>query len=135
METIKAIIDTDILIDLLRNQNQAVAFIADLEKEKAILATTTINIFELYHGAHKSQESERNLKAINELASRLSVLPLTNKAAKKAACIYAQLEHEGKSIGLKDTFIAAITLTLNASIATRNKAHFNKISDLKIISP
>lgn len=135
METIKTIIDTDILIDLLRNQQQTAAFIVELEKNNYILATTAINIFELHHGAHKSQESEKNLQAINTLVSRLSILALTSKAAQKAGHIYAQLEQQGQPIGLRDTFIAAIAITREYSVTTRNQAHFNRISGLKINTP
>jgi len=135
METIKTIIDTDILIDLLRNQQQTAAFIAELEKNNYILATTAINIFELHHGAHKSQESEKNLQAINTLVSRLSILALTSKAAEKAGHIYSQLEQQGQPIELRDTFIAAIAITREYSVTTRNQAHFNRISGLKINTP
>jgi tRNA(fMet)-specific endonuclease VapC len=135
METVKTIIDTDLLIDLLRNQQETVAFLARLEEKNYILATTAVNVFELHHGAHKSQESEKNLQAINVLVSRLSILPLTSKAAQKAGHIYALLERKGEPIGLRDTFIAAIALARECSIATRNQAHFNRISGLKIIRP
>ena len=135
METIKTVIDTDLLIDLLRNQTQAAAFIKELERKNIVLATTAINVFELHHGAHKSQESEKNLQAINVLISRLSILPLTAKAAKKAVHIYATLEQQGQPIGLRDTFIAAIALTRECSVATRNQQHFNRITGLSIITP
>ena len=135
METLKTVIDTDLLIDLLRNQKQATAFITKLEEKNYILATTAVNIFELYHGAHKSQESEKNLQAIHVLISRLSIFPFTSKAAQKAGHIYAQLERQGQPIGLRDTLIAAIALTRECSVATRNQAHFSRISDLEIITP
>jgi predicted nucleic acid-binding protein len=135
METVKTIIDTDILIDLLRNQKQTTAFIATLEEKNYVLATTAINVFELYHGAHKSKESEKNIQAINLLINRLSILPLTSKGAQKAGHIYAQLERDGQPIGLRDTFIAAIALTRGYIVTTRNQQHFNKISGLSIISP
>jgi tRNA(fMet)-specific endonuclease VapC len=135
METIKTVIDTDLLIDLLRNQRQAAAFIMELEHKNTVLATTAINIFELHYGAHKSQASEKNLQAINTLATRLSILPLTAKAAKKAGHIYATLEQQGHPIGLRDTFIAAIALTRDYSIATRNQQHFKRIPGLSIIAP
>ena len=135
METVKTVIDTDLLIDLLRNQKQATAFITKLEEKNYILATTAVNIFELHHGAHKSVESEKNLQAIHVLVSRLSILPFTSKAAQKAGHIYAQLERQGQPIGLRDTLIAAIALTRECSVATRNQAHFSRISDLEIITP
>jgi tRNA(fMet)-specific endonuclease VapC len=135
METVKTVIDTDLLIDLLRNQKQAAAFITELERKNTFLTTTAINVFELHHGAHKSQESEKNLQAINVLVSRLTILPLTAKAARKAGQIYAELEQQGQPIGLRDTFIAAIALTRDCSVTTRNRQHLNRISGLHIITP
>ncbi len=135
METLKTIIDTDLLIDLLRNKQQTADFIVKLEEKNYSLATTAINIFELHHGAHKSKESEKNLQATNRLVSRLSILPFTSKAAQKAGHIYAQLENQGQPIGLRDTLIASIAITRESSIATRNQAHFSRIADLKIITP
>lgn len=135
METVKTVIDTDLLIDLLRNQRQVAAFIKELEDKNTILATTTVNIFELHYGAHKSQSSGKNLEAINTLVTRLSILPLTAKDAKKAGHIYATLEQQGQPIGLRDTFIAAIALTRDYSITTRNQQHFNRIPGLSVIAP
>jgi tRNA(fMet)-specific endonuclease VapC len=135
METVRTIIDTDLLIDLLRNQKQAAAFIAGLEEKNYTLATTVLNVFELHHGAHKSQESEKNLQAINKLVNRLSILALTSKSVRMAGHIYAQLELEGQPIGLRDTFIAAIAITREYSVATRNQAHFSRITNLEIITP
>ena len=135
METLKTVIDTDLLIDLLRNQKQATAFITKLEEKNIILATTAVNIFELNYGAHKSQETEKNLQAIHVLISRLSILPFTSKAAQKAGHLYAQLERQGQPIGLRDTLIAAIALTRECSLATRNQLHFSRISDLEIVTP
>jgi predicted nucleic acid-binding protein len=135
METTKTIIDTDILIDLLRNKKEAVAFVAALEEKKIELATTVINAFELHYGAHKSRQPQKNLQATKKLLSRLDVLPLTSKSAQMAGHIYAQLETKDQTIGLRDTIIAAIALTREQSVATRNTEHFKKITDLKIISP
>jgi tRNA(fMet)-specific endonuclease VapC len=135
MDTAKTIIDTDILIDLLRNKKEAVAFVAALEEKKIELTTTVINAFELHYGAHKSRQPQKNLQATKKLLSRMDVLPLTPRSAQKAGHIYAQLEAKDQTIGLRDTIIGAIALTREQSVATRNTEHFKKINDLKIISP
>lgn len=132
METARTIIDTDLLIDLLRNEKEAVALVTQIEKKKNLLSTTTINAFELYYGAHKSKKHEQNLQATKKLLARLSVLPLTSMSAQKAVHIYAELEKEGQTIGLRDTFIAAIALTRGFNVATRNTEHFKKIKSLKV---
>src|SRR3990172_11100206 len=134
METSKAIIDTDILIDFLRSKKEAVALVSELEKKKFLLATTTVNAFELYYGAHKSRQPEKGLQSTKKLLNRLVLLPFTPKSAQKAGHIYAELEKAGQPIGLRDSFVAAIALTRGFAVATRNIQHFRKITDLRIIS-
>ena len=134
MEPHRIIIDTDVLIDFLRNKKDAVAFITQLEEKKTILSTTAVNVFELYYGAHKSKQSAQTLQATKKLLDRLVLFPLTPRSAQRAGFIYAELESEGQPIGLRDTFIAAIALTRKCSVATRNPGRFNKIKGLTVIA-
>ena len=134
METNRTIIDTDILIDFLRNRKEAVAFVTQIEEKKTLLHTTAINAFELYYGAHKSRQSVQTLQATKKLLDRLVLLPLTPRSAQRAGHIYAELELEGQPIGLRDTFIAAIALTRRCSVATRNTEHFKKVKGLTLIT-
>jgi tRNA(fMet)-specific endonuclease VapC len=134
MEPHRTIIDTDILIDFLRNKKDAVEFITQLEEKKTILSTTAVNAFELYYGAHKSKQSAQTLQATKKLLDRLVLFPLTPRSAQRAGFIYAELESEGQPIGLRDTFIAAIALTRKCSVATQNTGHFNKIKGLTVIT-
>ncbi len=134
METTKTIIDTDILIDLLRNKEEVVAFVAKLQDKNFLLSTTVINQFELHYGAHKSRNPEKNVQATKKLLNKLQILSLTPRSAQRAGHIFAELESKGQTIGLRDTLIGSIALTKEFSIATRNTEHFNKIADLKIVS-
>lgn len=133
METTKVIIDTDILIDVLRSKKEALTLVSELEMKKFLLATTTVNAFELYYGAHKSNQQEKGLKSTKTLLNRLVLLPFTSRSAQKAGHIYAELEKTGQSIGLRDSFVAAIALTRGFAVATGNTQHFRKIADLRII--
>jgi tRNA(fMet)-specific endonuclease VapC len=134
MESDRAIIDTDILIDFLRNRKESVVFVTQLEKKKTLLSTTAVNAFELYYGAHKSKQSTQTLQATKKLLDRLVLFPLTPRSAQRAGRIYAELELEGHPIGLRDTFIAAIALTRRCGVATQNTAHFKKIKGLTVIT-
>jgi len=133
METTRAVIDTDILIDLLRNVTKVIDSITRMERKGCLLATTTINAFELFHGAYKSKRREKNLAATKTLLKRLIILKMGLTSAQNAARIYAQLEKEGQAIGLRDIMIAAITQTKSYSLATRNIEHFQKIKGLNLI--
>lgn len=134
MEDTRTVIDTDILIDLLRNVKKVVGFLAEIEERGNLLSTTIINAFELYHGAHKSRESERNLLATRKLLNRLILLPLELRSAETAGRIYAELETKGQPIGLRDALIGAISLTKGYTILTRNVEHFQRITGLTVIT-
>ncbi|MEM1568729.1 MAG: type II toxin-antitoxin system VapC family toxin, partial [Thermofilaceae archaeon] len=88
----RVIVDTDVLVNVLRGAGKTVAFVARLEDEGFRLATTVINAFELYYGAYKSKKVQRNLAVVRELLSRMVVLKINERSAEKAGQIYAELE-------------------------------------------
>jgi len=133
MEITKVVIDSDILIDLLRNVKEAVDFASKMEEEGILLATTIVNAFELYHGAYKSRKREENLTATRKLLDRLVLLKMGLKSAEVAGRIYAELEAAGEPIGLRDAFIGAISLTRGYALATRNIEHLKKIQGLSLL--
>jgi predicted nucleic acid-binding protein len=133
METNRVVIDTDILIDLLRNATKVVDSISEMERKGYLLATTIINAFELFHGAYKSKRREKNLASAKTLLKRLIVLKMGLESAQSAGRIYAELETAGQPIGLRDAMIGAIALTKGCSLATRNVDHFRKIDGLNVI--
>ena len=135
MESSRVVIDTDILIDLLKDREQARTLIRNLEKKNHVFCTTVINVYELYYGLHKIRQREKRLQSTEKLLRSLPILPLTPRSAQKAGHVFAALEAQGQSIGLGDVFIAAITLTKGYGLVTRNVDHFRKIEGLSIISP
>jgi len=133
MEITRVVIDTDLLIDLLRNIRKAVNFISDMEKREFRLSTTVINAFELYHGAHKSKKRAKNLASTKKLLHRLIVLKVGLKSAENAGRIYAELEAKGQPIGLRDALIGAVALTRGYALVTRNIEHLKRIEGLTLI--
>ena len=124
----KICLDTDFLIDFLRNKKYAVEFVKNKE-DKTELGTTTINLFELYCGAFNSKKIEK-IQLIDSLAERLTLLNLTKKTSKKAGEIYSILSKKGELIEFRDILIASITITNNYSLKTNNLKHFKKINGL-----
>lgn len=128
----KICLDTDFLVNFLRNNEEEVEFIKKNEVNKD-LATTYINLFELYYGAYKSNKRNINLKAILVLLSRMNILNFSNESVQKVGEIVAKLEKEGKSIEFRDILIGTIALVNNYSIKTNNIKHFNRIEGLNIL--
>ena len=128
----KICLDTDILINFLRNKKEEVDFIKENEVDKK-LATTNVNLFELYFGAYKSDQRQQNLDAIKHLSSRIDILNFSDESVKKSGELLANLEKDGKTIEFRDLFIGTIALVNGYAIKTNNIKHFNRIEGLKLL--
>ena len=128
----KICLDTDFLVNFLRDKEEEVEFIKKNELDKD-LATTYVNVFELYYGAYKSSQIQNNLKAISLLLNRINILNFSDDSVKKAGEALAKLEKECKSIEFRDLFIGTIALVNGYGVKTNNVKHFNRIEGLKIV--
>ncbi len=125
-------LDTNILVDLLRNKSDAVKWVEENESNN-ILATTIINVFELYSGAYKAHDSENKILAVKKLVGKLKILYFNDNGAEEAGRLNAQLESKGASLEKRDLFIGAIALLEGFALKTDNKKHFLRIVGLKVI--
>jgi tRNA(fMet)-specific endonuclease VapC len=126
-------LDTDLLVAILRGKREALKTVEALDKESKG-ATTTINAFELYFGASRSDRKNENIKETSRLLERLIIFPLNLSSSRRAAEISADLVIKGETIGFRDAMIAAITTENGLTLLTRNNAHFKRIKDLQIES-
>jgi len=126
------IVDTDILIDLLRKKDYAVSLIKKLEDEVE-LATSAINAFELYRGAYKSRNQEKNLASVKGLLNSLRMLNTDEDSVEIAGKITASLERDGNMMDIRDLLIASIALVNGFGILTNNVGYFNKIKHLRVV--
>jgi len=130
MET-KVILDTSILVDFIRNKEDAISFVNSLS-EKYEVCTTDINVFELYYGAHISNRVDGNAAIVKGLLSTFHVFSTTIESAEISAKILADLDKNGQKIEIKDVLIAGICLINSCPIATYNKRHFERMN-VKVI--
>ena len=124
-------IDTDILIDFLRNESTAVKKINELKDKNVELSTTTINSFELLKGALRSKQKDAK-EGTNKLLNNLEILDFNFNASEEAAKIFEDLRLKGRLIDPLDLLIAAIVITNNETLMTRNVKHFERIKTLKL---
>ena len=125
-------LDTDILIDHLRGDGEATRLIEALEGT-SLLLTTTVTVFELYYGAHRTRRSVEGVQAIRRLLERMSVVGVDGDAAEKAGEIAAGLERVGVPMGFGDVLIGAVVLVNNGELLTRNTRHFERIPGLRLV--
>ena len=128
----KVIVDSDILIDVLRNDSKTVSLIKEMEN-LSILGTTDINAFELYHGAYKSKNVEKNLASVKGLLNTLFLVNTSEDSMEVAGKLLAEMDRKGITINVKDALIAAMCLVGSYSLLTRNKKNFANITGIKIL--
>jgi len=118
------VIDTDVLIDYLRDQPLAVAF---LEGCDLPLAASVVSIAELYVGVREGVERQR----LDAFVSAFEVLPLEKAAAMQAGLLRRQY---GRShgTGLADALIAACVQAAGATLATLNRRHFPMLANVLV---
>lgn len=119
------------LIAILRRKDEAKNKVDQLDAAGR-QATTSINAFELFYGAHKSRLAEENVRQTRRLLSRLLVLPLAVSTAERAGNIFATLERKGRALDFRDAMIAGIALENGLTIVTRNKTDFSRVPGLSI---
>ncbi|MHC5748833.1 MAG: PIN domain-containing protein, partial [Nostoc sp.] len=100
------LLDTNVCIKLLNNSSQAVTTRLVQQQPKDIYLCTVVQM-ELYYGAYRSTQSERNLALLERFFSQFAVLPLDTTAAKVAGRIRSELSVNGTPIGPSDLLIAA----------------------------
>ena len=64
----------------------------------------------------------------------MTVLPLDEPSARRAAALHDHLIRNNSDIGIKDVLIAAICLENSAPILTLNRKHFARVPGLIVLS-
>ena|SRR3989344_4410750 len=121
-------LDSDILINFLRNKREAITIIQELKKTKQQLITTSINSFELFKGIEDF--SKLNESKIIGFLNNFAILDFNLESSKKAAEIFNSLKSQGQIIDFADVMIASIAIVNNQPFLTQNKKHFENIKEL-----
>ncbi len=117
------LLDTDVLVDYLRNQAEAVAFV---NKHQGDLILSSIVVAELYAGV----KGEAEMEVLDELVSLYPVVPVTATIAKAAGLLKRDF---GRShgLGLADAIVAASAQAENARLCTLNVRHYPMFPGLR----
>lgn len=117
-------LDSNIIIDYLRNRPEAIAFIEGLDEKPA---TSAIVVAELYAGIRDGTERHR----LVELLNATTILGIDEPLAVAGGLIRRQY---GKShgVGLDDALIAATARAQGARLTTLNAKHFPMLKDVLV---
>lgn len=125
----KVIVDTDIIIDYAYGHLHPLQdFLEKLDKKELTLITSSLTVFEYYSGF--SLDDAKQLELTDLLFSKFLIQEVTLQIARLAAQMNRTHRLHTKMATI-DILIAATTLTLDASLLTRNKKHYRHIASLK----
>ncbi len=116
------LLDTCILIDILRGKPSAVDLYSNLEAEAAV---SVVSVQELLAGARPAE-----LKDIQALLATFTHVPVDFDVAYKSG-EYLNQYFRSHGVGSNDSFIAATATLFNYQLLTLNLKHFPMIPDLK----
>lgn len=125
------ILDTDHCIDILRGRQEVIVARRSVYEE---VATTIITACELYFGAAKSAKPLENKRAVDAFLRTLRVIDMDIYSAQFFGIFKAELETAGQPLADADLMIGSIARANNATVATGNKRHFERMTSLKLIN-
>jgi tRNA(fMet)-specific endonuclease VapC len=127
---IKYLLDTNIVTYVMKRR--PIEVLETFNQNASRMAISAITMSELHHGAEKSVRVTQNLEVIEEFASRLEVLPYTEKASQHYGSIRSVLEKSGLVIGVNDLHIAAHARSEGLVLVTNNVRKFERIPALAV---
>ena len=127
------LLDTNILIYLIKNHPPQVAERIDALAPNDSLAMSFITWAELLQGAEGSQRREATLRQLDQLARQVPVLyPEGPQICRHYAVQATALKRRGTPIGANDLWIACHALALDATLVSHNLSEFARIDGLRL---
>jgi predicted nucleic acid-binding protein len=118
------VVDTDVLIDYLRDRSQAVVFLEGIEQP---LAVSAITVAELSVGVREGEERRR----LDAFVAAFDVLGLNRQAAVQAG-LWRRQYGPSHGMGLADALIAASVAAAGATLVTLNRRHFPMLAQVLV---
>jgi predicted nucleic acid-binding protein len=120
----RLLIDTDVLVEYLRDRSEAVAY---LEGVTSDLHISVISVAELFAGVRGGEEE----KSLGQLLQAFVILPVTEKTARLGG-LYRRDYGRSHATGLADALIAASAEENGLDLVTFNRRHFPMVSRLTV---
>lgn len=124
------LLDTNTCIKYLNGRSEKIRQHLEAKQPQNISLCSVVKA-ELFYGAMKSANPEKNLAKLQPFVSRFVSLLFDDSAAEAYGRIRAELEKGGTPIGPNDLLIAAIAMVNDVTLVTNNTREFSRVNGLK----
>jgi predicted nucleic acid-binding protein len=118
------LIDTDVIIDYLRDRPEAVSYLENLTD---FLLISAVTVAELYAGVRDGAERT----ALDSFIQAFEIVAVDEEVAVKGG-LYRRDYSKSHNIGLADALIAATADSRNVELVTLNKKHFPMLTNVLV---
>lgn len=122
------LLDTDVLIWVLRGQEEIIRKVSQL-KEESPLAISVISIAEIFKNIFPSE-----LTIVEDYLEQHIICDVDQKIAKIAGLYWQQYNKQLKNLSLTDCLIAGTANVNDLTLVSLNTKHF-PMQDIKILNP
>lgn len=122
------ILDSDIMIDLLRQYQPAVNWLESLDQEEIVLSGFVV--MELLQGCKNKVEQAK----VEQFLTGFQIIWPSPETCEAALQVFSRY-HLGYRVGLLDSLIGQTAVALNIPLYTFNRKHYAAIPNLLLIEP
>jgi predicted nucleic acid-binding protein len=113
------LLDTTVLLDVLRGRQNRRSLLAELVAAGHTLSTAAVNISEVYAGMRQGEETRTEA-----FLSSLECYPITGAIARRAGSLKCTFSRKGRKVYLADMMVAATALEHGLALMTDNRKDF-----------
>lgn len=113
------LLDTSVIIDVLRRRRHRRELLAELTREGHTLSTTALNIAEVYAGMRPEEQ-----RATEMFLGALHCHEITAAEGRLAGGLKSSWARKGRTLPLADMLIAAVALEQRCVLMTDNRRDF-----------
>lgn len=125
----RLLLDTSVLLDVLRRRNQRREQLAELARAGHTLVTTVLNVAELFAGMRPNEEG-----SAEPFLSGLNCFDLSGTAARLAGKLKFDWSRKGRTLAIADTIVAAVAIENQCALFTDNHKDF-PMPELSLYTP
>jgi predicted nucleic acid-binding protein len=116
---LKLLLDTTVLVDVLRRRRQRRELVADLVRAGHVICTTLLNVAEVYAGMRAGEATDAEALLVT-----LQLYELSGQSARLAGKLRNTWSRKGHTLSLADAIVAAIAIENECQLLTDNQKHF-----------